>query len=80
MSFQVKITPDERIGMLPLGRCYPWWQNFMDHILRTCGNSGLPIGTHRDNLFDEYHVKMINERYVDFDSEERYNWFLLRWT
>lgn len=49
-----------------------WWMNFIQHTILDV-KSYLQVGSHRHS--DEY-----GNEYLDFDSEQDYMMFVLRWS
>ena len=77
LMFQVDIGKYEHWND-ELPQCQPWWQNFVNSEV-------IKHVTKPDEVDKVYKQNGIvynggDTRYVYFESEERFTWFLLRWS
>ena len=80
MSYRVNISPN---NSHQLSDAYDWWKNFIKAEL-------LPLHDINDDeeffrackeVYIRYHISWVDHgRQVEFEKEEYYTWFIMRWS
>lgn len=61
------------------GRVYPFWKNFMAHI-HTYNQTPSGVWGMSYAILTEYSATIVEENYIEFDTEEDRLLFILRWS
>jgi hypothetical protein len=81
MSYRVCLKPEKYLDDLDVEYYHSWWKNFaISELYPIDADCIIEINRLREETFRKYHFKMADGHYIEFDSEEHFTWFVLRFS